>query len=143
MSDMMNQVAAGLFNKMRVDGTLMTALGGVAGNGYKLYHIIAPQDAVMPYISFGQMTNTPMGTFKNLTAIENETWWLNIFSKTGSKDIGEILDALTDVLDDTTLTVTGYTNLVTSREFVGNIIYDSDTEIYQLPIRYRVWVDKN
>ena len=143
MSDMLNQVAKGLWNKLKADGTLMTALGGNAGNGYKCYHVVAPQDASPPYITFGQITNFPIGTFASPTAIENETWWLNIFSSTGSKDVGDILDALTDVLDNSTLTVTGYTNLTTVREFVGNIIIDQDTETFQIPLRYRIWVDKN
>jgi len=143
MTDSMNPVAAGIWNKLKADGTLMTALSGTLANGYKCFHIIAPQGTTFPYITFGQITNIPIGTFKNTSAIEDESWWFNVFSKVGSTDAGDILDALTDVLDDTTLTVTGYTNLVCSREYVGAIRYTPETGTYQIPARYKIWIDKN
>ena len=135
---MMNVVATGLFNIMKANGALMTAIGGVVGNGWKLYHVVAPQDASLPYITFGMLTDVPLGVFKNLTAIEDSTWWFNCFSTTGSKDVGDILKALTDVLDNASLTVAPYTSMVCAREFTGNILFDIDLNTFQIPTRYRI-----
>ena len=48
-----------------------------------------------------------------------------------------------DVLDDATLTVAGYSALKCVRDFIGSPIYDPETGVYQIPLRYLVWVDKN
>jgi hypothetical protein len=45
-------------------------------------------------------------------------------------------------LDDGTVSASGYTSMKCVREFMGNIIYDQTTGVFQIPLRYRVWLDK-
>ncbi len=139
---MINAIATAIFNILKANAPLMAAIGGNAGNGYKLYHVISPQDGAMPYISFGLLTAIPLGTFADPRAIDDTTWWFNVFSKTGSKDAGDIVALLTAVLDNASLTVAGYSALKCVYEFMGTDIYDPETEIYQVPVRYEVMVDK-
>lgn len=107
------------------------------------YHIIAPQAATLPYVTFGLITDTPMGTFASPSAWEDTTWWVNVFSDVGSKDIGVKAALVMAALDNAALSVDGYTALKCVREFIGSPIYDIETEIYQIPMRYRIQVDKN
>jgi len=139
---MINVTATAIFNKLKANATLMTSLGGVAGNGYKLYHVIAPQTAVLPYITYGLLTDYPMGDFDSQVTIEDSTWWINVFSKTGSKDAGTISKNMHSVLDNASLTVTGYKALDCEREFIGTVLYNIETEVYQVPHRYRIRINK-
>jgi len=141
---MINAIAKGIFDILIADAPLVAALGGTAGNGYKIYRIIAPQKAAFPYITFDLLTGAPEGTFADARAVDETTWWFNVFGEgeTGSKAVGDIVALMTDVLDGASLTVTGYSFMKCVYEFMGSVIYDPDTEIYQIPLRYRVWVDK-
>lgn len=142
---MINAISTAIYNILKANATLMTDLGGVTGNGYKIYRIIAPQTASLPYITFGLLTGTPEGTFADARAIDITTWWFNVFGEgeDGSKAVGTTVGLMTDVLDGASLTVTGYSFMKCVYEFMGSIIYDPETEVYQIPLRYRVWVDKN
>ncbi len=140
---MKNAVSKALWDLLRANAPLVAAIGGTAGNGYKLYHVIARQKITVPYITFGLLTDIPMGTFASPRAIDDSTWWFNVFSKTGgAKKAGTIAGLLTAVLDNASLTVVGYTALKCVFDFMGNDIYDPQTEIFQIPLRYRIWVDK-
>ena len=140
---MKNAIATALYNILKADGTLVTALGGTAGNGYKIYHIIARQQEAVPYITYGIVTDTPIGTFADPRAVDESFWWVNVFSKTGQKNVGELAGYVTDVLDNASLTVAGYSALACLFDFMGADIYDPETEIFQVPLRYRILVDKN
>ena len=140
---MKNAIATAIYNILKADGTLVTALGGTAGNGYKIYHVIARQNVTVPYVTYGLLTAVPLGTFTDPRAIDDTMWWFNVFSKTGSKDAGTIVGYLTAVLDNASLTVTGYTALKCIYDFMGSDIYDVETGIYQIPLRYHIQVDKN
>ena len=133
---MKNAIATAIYTILKADNTLMAAISGV-------YHVIAKQMATFPYVSFGILTGVPMGTFASPRAVDDTTWWFNVFSKTGSKDAGTIAGLLADVLDNASLTVSGYSALKCTYEFTGSDIYDPETEVYQIPLRYRIWVDKN
>ena len=139
---MINVTATAIFNKLKGNATLMTSLGGNASNGFKIYNIIAPQKALLPYITFGLLTDTPLGDFDSQVTIEDSTWWFNVFSSTGSKNAGTIAKNMMSVLDDADLTVTGYKSLDCEREFINPPIYDPETEVYQIPLRYRIRINK-
>ena len=119
-----------------------TQLATYSGS-YSAYHIVAPQNATLPYVTFGLETNVPIGTFEDLEAIEDLTFWINCFSSTGQKAVSDLADLVLAVMDDATLTVTGYTSMVCRREFIGSYIYDIETGVYQIPLRYRVQVSKD
>ncbi len=107
------------------------------------YHIIVKQTATLPYATYGLITDTPIGTFASPSAIEDTTWWVNVFSSTGSKDAGIKAGLVMGALDNVVLNPVGYTALKCVREFIGSPIYDPETGVYQIPLRYRVWVDKD
>ena len=151
---MINQVATALYNALNGNAALMTKLGGTVANGYKCYNVLArnitfsPNVTVQhpgcPFLTFGLLTDVPMGVFSNLTAIDDSTWFINIFSDSGSaKEAGEIFDLVDTVLNDGSLTVTGYTHLKCVREYVSTPIWDDVTKVWQLSLRYRIWIDKD
>lgn len=140
---MKNAIAKAIYDELIGNVPLMTALGGVAGNGFKIYHVIARQDAVFPYVTFGILTAVPDGTFTDPRAIDDTRWWFNIFSNVGSKEAGEIVDLVNDVLQLASLTVTGYTNMVCVYDFTGIDFFNIETKIFQIPLRYKIQVDKN
>ncbi len=108
----------------------------------KLYQVKAPQGSSVPYVCFGLETDMPMGTFESQMAMESLTFWVNCFSDVSTAAVAEIADEVLASLDDVTLSVTGYTPMKCVREFIGTIIWDLETGIYQVPLRYRVWLDK-
>jgi hypothetical protein len=109
----------------------------------KTYQVKAPQGSTVPYCTFGLLTESPIGTFADFEAIENLTFWVNAFSDKSTADLAEIADEVMDSLDDKTITATGYTSMKVVREFISSPTYDSETNIYQISLRYRVWLDKS
>ena len=108
----------------------------------KTYQVVSPQGSSVPYVTFGLLTESPIGTFDDFEAVENLTYWVNCFSDKSTADLAEMADEVMTALDDATLTVTGYTSMKCVRELISSPIYDIDTKTYQLSLRYRVWLDK-
>ena len=108
----------------------------------KLYQVKAPQGSTAPYVTFALLTESPIGTFSDFEAIENLTFWVNCFSGTSTADLAEIADEVMDALDDKTLTVDNYTSMKCLREFISSPTWDSETNIYMVSLRFRVWIDK-
>ena len=136
-------IARKIVNALKADNSLTTKLGGNAGNRYKCYGVIAPQKASLPYLTFGLLTDIPIPVFGALDSIEDTTFSLNIFSKTGIKNAGEILDLIKAVLDDASLTITGYGCALCMREYIGAILYNNESKVYQIPMRYRLMATKD
>lgn len=109
----------------------------------KLYQVKAPQGSTVPYVTFGLLTESPIGTFADFEAIENLTYWVNCFSDKSAADLVEIADEVMDSLDDKTITVTGYTSMKVVREFISSPTWDIETGIYMQSLRYRIWLDKS
>jgi len=141
---MVNAFVDAVYEALAADSSLQTKLGGSASDK-KIYNVIARQDASFPYITIGFLTGVPVGAMKSLDEIEDCTIYLNIFSDSGSaKEAGEILDLVKAVLDDADLTISGYSNdMKCMREFVGATMYDSDTKVWQIPMRYRILAEKD
>ncbi len=115
----------------------------------KTYQVKAKQSSTIPYVTFGMETDVPIGTFVSPTKMESLTFWVNCFSGkvTADADVGtaavaEIADEVMTAMDDVTLSVTGYNPMKCVREFIGTVIWDLETGIYQVPLRYRLWLDK-
>ena len=122
-----------------------TADGTVIWTCYdtKTYQVKAPQGSTVPYVTFGLLTESPIGTFADFEAIENLTFWVNCFSNKSTADLAEIADGIMDSLDDKTITVTGYNSMKVVREFISSPGWDLETGIYMQSLRYRVWLDKS
>lgn len=132
-----------VYNALKGNGALMTKLSGTAGNRYKCYNVIAPQNASLPYLSFGLLTDIPIPVFGALDSIEDTTFSLSVFSKVGIKNAGEILDLVKVVLDNASLTIAGYGCMLCMREYVGAILFNDATKVYQIPMRYRLMATKD
>ena len=109
----------------------------------KTYQVKAKQGDTVPYVTFGLIISTPQGTFADYEAIENSNYWVNAFSDKSPADVAEIADEVCDCLRTATITVTGYTQMKIVRTFLGNVIWDSETNIYQIPLRFHVQLDKS
>ena len=109
----------------------------------KTYQIKAKQNDTVPYVTFGLLTDTPMATFEDMEKWEDLTYWVNCFSDKSTADMSEIADEVMTALDGSSLTVTGYTHIVCRREFIGSIIWDAETGIFQIPLRYRIRQSKD
>ena len=109
----------------------------------KCYQVKAPQASTVPYVTFGLLTEAPIGTFADFEAIENLTYWVNVFSDKSTADLAEIADEVMDSLDDKTITATGYSSMKVVREFISSPTWDLGTGIYQQSLRYRIWLDKS
>ncbi len=109
----------------------------------KTYQVKAPQNSETPYCTFGLLTEVPIGTFQDFEAIENLTYWVNAFSDKSAADVAKKADGVMDALDNAVVTATGFTNMKCVREFTGSMIWDLETNIYQVPLRYRVMLDKS
>lgn len=109
----------------------------------KTYNVIAPQGSTVPYVTFGLSTDVPQGVFGNLESWEDLTFWVNVFSSTSVNHVTTITDLVLAVLDDASLTVSGYTGMKCAREFMAGLLWDFETNVYQISLRYRVWIDKD
>ena len=109
----------------------------------KTYQIKAKQADIVPYVTFGPETDVPMGTFASVTQMESLTYWVNCFSGKSAADVAEIADEVMAAMDDVTLTgITNYTPMKCVREFIGSTMWDSETDIYMIPLRYRIWLSR-
>lgn len=138
---MISQVNTGFYNLLIDSADLQTALGGSVSDK-KIYQVKAPQSSSVPYVTFGLLTESPIGTFADFEAIEDTNFWVNCFSDKSTADLAEIVDEVMDSLDDKTLTVTGYTSMKCVRTFISSPTWDLETGIYMQSLRYRVWLDK-
>lgn len=134
---MIEQFAIGFYTALTANTALNTKLVTTATDS-KVYNTIAPQSSTLPYLTFGLLTDTPIGTFEYSGAIEDVTFYVNCFSSTSVAHVLQIVDLVKTALDDTVLTITGYTAMKCVREFVGNVNYDIETKAYSIPMRYRV-----
>lgn len=141
---MIGNVMTAVFNVLKGNAPLMANLGGVAGNGYKIYHVIAPQDAEEPCITFGHLVDTPIGVFGQSDAIEDIDIWVNIWGNEDNAASGVLATyaLLDNALDGAALTITGYTTMDCRRSFVSDVNFDLDTRKFSISCRYRVMADK-
>ncbi len=109
----------------------------------KTYAIVGPQAASVPYVTFGLETETPIGDFADFESVENMTFWVNAFSDKSMADVCEVADEVMDALDDAVVSASGFTSMKCVREFIGTPIYDIETRIFQVPMRWRTWLDKS
>ena len=128
---MLGEIIGGFYNKLKT----YTATG-------ECYNLIAPASATPPYITFGLLTETPIGDFADFEAIENLTFYVNCFSSTSIADSCSIADTVMTAMDGASITASGYTSMKCTREFTSSPLFDLETDIYQVSLRYRVWLDK-
>lgn len=109
----------------------------------KTYQVVAPQGSSVPYVVFGLMTETPIGDFADFEAVENLTYYVNVFSDKSPADVAQKADNVMDALDGASVTASGFTSMKSVREFTGSPTWDMETGVYMTPLRFRVWMDKS
>ncbi len=132
---MISQIQTGFYNALKGWET-------TASTASSTFNTIAPQAASFPYVTFGLLTESPMGDFADFEAVENLTYWVNCFSSKSVADVCSMADHVLNALDNVVVSASGFTSMKVVREFVGSTIFDTETNIYQMPLRYRVWLDK-
>jgi hypothetical protein len=125
----------GLYNKLKADATLTTALGGTI-----IYNKIAPQGVSDPYVVFnwqggGDLNESP-------TRMRNLVYQVQAIATT--QGTAAALDGYIDsVLHSQSLTVSGWSNIWLARE--GDINYtEQDTSgvtLYHVGGFYRLIID--
>ncbi|MDD5510909.1 MAG: hypothetical protein PHI12_08865 [Dehalococcoidales bacterium] len=121
-------------------GTTADGTGTLVWTCYdkKTYNLKAPQDATIPYVVFGLLTDVPIGTFENPAIIEDMVFYVNCFSNISQAHVAQMADLVNTAVQNTTLTITGYTAMKCVREYIGALFFDDAGGIYQIPMRYRV-----
>jgi len=88
---------------------LSTSVGG------RIYLDEAPQGAQFPYVVYSIVSGVPDDNFK--TDMDEILFQVSLFSSsTGATEIATMYNDLKTLLDDAVLTITGWTNVMTSRQ---------------------------
>jgi hypothetical protein len=135
-----------------VEPTWNTTNGGTTADGTGtlvwttfdplVYNTMAPQTAVLPYVVYGLLTDMPLGDFADPATIEDMTFYVNVFSSTSVAHVMQIADLVKTVMDNVTLSITGYTAMRCMREFTSNVNYNVETKVFSVSLRYRVMGSK-
>ena len=106
----MNAVKAALFNALKTDSTITTALGGTA-----IYADLAPQETNPPYVLISKQASTPRYTFAD--QYEDQVYLVKCVAEGSSmRFAGSVAERIDTVLTDGALTVTGRSQMYLRRE---------------------------
>lgn len=122
----MNEISKTLYLTLS-GGTALTSL--LAGTT-SIYHLQAPDDAELPFVTF----NIQAGGDENQTPKrrKNNLYYIRAYSETSALNAGSIDAEVDNLLDGQTLSVSGWTNIWSKRE--------NDIEIVEtLPNGKQVW----
>ena len=136
-----NALKTGIYTKLNV--TAITNL--VTG----IYHKIAPQGAVFPYILFWIVTGSNRDTFGDwgddlLVQIDGycKDKDKNGNEVSGSKYCGVISEAITTLMDEADLSVSGYSNIFCQRQGPPRDLFEEDVKTYHYVLEYRIILGK-
>ena len=133
---MINQLKTGIYNKATTAGSFNTGIGG------RFYFEEAPQGAMFPFCSFHFITQTH--SIDSATSFEYPVVQFNLYSKTsGSTEIGNLEQYLRDSFDYASLTVTGYSNVLTKPYTINRLPKTNDQEVWQTTVSYIMTLEKN
>lgn len=104
---------------------------------YKTYRLIAPPNTTPPYVVFEMLDDSPVPVFGDHDSIENVHMMIHVWG-TSPKNVTQCADLVINIMDGSTLTITGYTNILCMREYVGSPIFFEESEDFQIPIRYHL-----
>ena len=104
-------------------------------NAYKLFFESAPQKALMPYVVYLQVTNSPEYTMNTL--MEDTRIQFSAFSsKNSSKEVQDIFEKIIAVFDDVVLVIPGYDPVLFER--VVDVPTKTPEEAWQYNVEYRL-----
>ena len=128
---MLTQIITGFYNTL----SAWVASGGT-------YNVVAPGSATPPYVTFGLLTESPIGDFADFEGVENLTFYVNCFSSKSIAETCSVADSVMNVMDGASITASGFTSMKCVREFTGAPTFDLETGVYQQSLRFRLWLDK-
>ena len=114
-----NAMGSAIFGKLSAGTALTTLLPGSAS----IYRIQAPNEVAFPFVIFSVNSGGP----RNETPSDrrDEVVWIRAYSKLGPAQAGSIDAAISGLLHNQPVTVTGYTTMHVQREldaeFVDNL----------------------
>ena len=115
----LNAMGSAIFGKLSAGTALTTLLPGSAS----IYRIQAPNEVAFPFVIFSVNSGGP----RNETPSDrrDEVVWIRAYSKLGPAQAGSIDAAISGLLHNQPVTVTGYTTMHVQREldaeFVDNL----------------------
>jgi hypothetical protein len=135
----MNEIASAIYGTLST-GTALTAL--LAGTT-SIYHLQAPDDAILPYVVFSHAG----GGADNYTPKERENIveFVRAYSGVSALSAGSINAQIRNLLHKKTLTVTGYTNFWCQKEeYLENIDnLPNGEKVYMQGDHYRIRIEQN
>lgn len=134
-------ILKGIWSTFASDATLS---GAVNGMGVTLAPREGLSDVDFPYVVCHMIANTPMWTF-GVTTYEQPLIQFSIYSNRlySVSEITQIWSDLTELYDDATLSMDGYTHVMLQR---GNSIGPfrvEDEDVYQMIVEYDCIVKKD
>ena len=133
MAEDFNALNTGIYNKLNVS-SITSLVSGV-------YHYKAPQGTDYPYVCYwvvSDIADDYFGEWKNNILLQ-----IDIYSDSNSaKEVGDIAEEVSAVMDETSITVTGYSVYFCSR---GNVrlLYQDEDNIFHLVMEYNIKIEKN
>jgi len=128
----MESLFKGLYSKYSGDTALKAAITG-------LYLSEAIQTAVYPYGVYHLISDVPSWTFDS--DMEGYIIQFNLYSENSSStEVNTAFTALTNLFDDSSLTVTGYTHILMARELS---LLTRESDVWNYMVQYRIMNQKN
>ena len=137
----MNLLDAAMYGKL-AGGTALTALiGGTAAP--RIYHLQAPEGAVLPYVVFGLQGGGDENFSPHRT--KNMVEFVRAYSGVSASEAGTIDAQIDPLLHNQSLSVTGWTSVYTVREQDLELVENppSGSAVYMNGGMYRVVIDRN
>jgi hypothetical protein len=111
--------------------TLTTALSG------RFYNEHGPEQEVFPYCIFRFVSEVPTQMLDSIV-IEECIVQFNLYSQNqSSSEAYDLYDKMISLLDESTLSIAGYTHIRLSRELAA-LTFDSDDTVWDYMVRYRL-----
>lgn len=123
-----NAFKVGIYTKLNVSAITSLVTG--------VYDKKAPQGTAYPFVCYWIVTDSQADTFKDWR--DELLVQIDIFSDSNSAaEVGAIAKAVAGVMDEATLTVSGYTNVFCQRG-ITRTLYEDDNQVWHKIIEYRV-----
>lgn len=123
-----NAFKIGIYTKLSVSAITNLVTG--------VFDFKAPQGTAYPFVCYWIVTDSQADTFGDWR--DELLLQIDIFSNKGSaSEIGTIAKAVAGVMDEATLTVSGYTNVFCQRG-ITRTLYEDDNNVWHKIIEYRV-----
>ena len=131
----MNDINAGLFSALSSGTALIGLLGGTA-----IYHLQAPDDKDLPYVVYSWQGGGRTGEVRNLT---DQLEFIRAYGTTAYQ-AGAIDAAITTLLDNVAVSVSGWTTCLLHRQddFESIETLPNGEKVYAMGGFYRVVIDK-